>query len=122
MFIIAATLISLALIFYTVGVWSEKKEGCLKFWHLVMFWIGLILDTSGTTIMLKMAGGKLNMHGITGLVAIVVMSIHVFWATVVQLRNDLAMKKKFHRYSVVAWCVWMVPFLVEMVYGISART
>lgn len=121
MLIFAAIFIALALIFYTVGVWSEKRQGCLKFWHLVIFWIGLVLDTTGTTLMSKIAGGtyKLNVHGITGLVAIVVMLIHVLWATIVLLRNDTEMKAKFHRLSVFVWFVWLIPILVGMIYGVG---
>lgn len=121
MLVFAAAFIALALIFYTVGVWSEKKQGCLKLWHLVIFWIGIVLDTSGTTLMSKIAGGnfKLNVHGITGLVAIIVMLIHALWATIVMVRNDTEMKAKFHRFSVFVWCLWLVPILVGMIYGVG---
>lgn len=121
MFIFAAVFITLALIFYTIGVWSEKKQGYLKLWHLVVFWIGIVFDTSGTTLMIKISGGKLTIHGITGLVAIVIMFIHVLWATIVSVRNDTEMKKKFHKFSVLAWCVWLIPIVVGVIYGISAK-
>lgn len=55
MLIYAIISISLALVFYTIGVWSEKVQGQLKKWHLTIFWIGLIFDTIGTTLMSKIA-------------------------------------------------------------------
>ena len=36
---IAIVAITLALVFYTVGVWSERGAGRLRAWHVVMFWI-----------------------------------------------------------------------------------
>ena len=49
--------INLALIFYSIGVWSERIAGKLKPWHLACFFLGIICDTWGTGLMVKMAGG-----------------------------------------------------------------
>ena len=55
--LISTILITLALIFYTIGVWAERLAGRLMPWHLIFFWGGLIFDTTGTSIMMDMAGG-----------------------------------------------------------------
>ena len=44
MLIIAIVLITLALIFYTTGVWAEKLGGRLKRWHAGAFLAGLAFD------------------------------------------------------------------------------
>ena len=76
--------ITLALVFYTIGVWSERIAGRLKGWHLIFFWLGLICDTTGTAIMMDFAGGlTADVHGVTGMAAILLMIIHAIWATVV---------------------------------------
>lgn len=64
----AIIFISLALIFYSIGVWSEKIQGSLKKWHIFIFWIGITFDTLGTALMSKIAneGFALNFHGRTG--------------------------------------------------------
>ena len=49
--IMAIVTITLALIFYTIGVFSERKSGILKKLHLIIFWMGLVFDTVGTTIL-----------------------------------------------------------------------
>ena len=78
-----------ALIFYSIGVWSERFQGRLKAWHLVFFWLGLVCDTVGTGMMMEMAGGlTADVHGITGVIAIVLMFIHAIWATIVLARKD----------------------------------
>ena len=79
-----------ALGFYSIGVWSEKISGRLKVWHTVLFWIGLVFDTTGTTIMTQIAGKMdFDMHGITGALAIVLMLGHAVWAVGVLLVTAL---------------------------------
>jgi len=48
--------ITLALVFYAIGVWSERLAGRLKAWHLAFSWAGFVCDTTGTGIMLDMSG------------------------------------------------------------------
>ncbi len=109
--LISTIFISLALIFYSIGVWSERLAGRLKRWHLVFFWGGLAFDTTGTGIMFEMAGGiGTDIHSITGLTAIILMVIHAVWATVVLLRKDENAITSFHRFSVIVWAIWLVPY------------
>ena len=49
--IAAICVISSALIFYTIGVWGERLQRKLKFWHLIFFLLGLLADTVGTSLM-----------------------------------------------------------------------
>jgi uncharacterized repeat protein (TIGR03987 family) len=109
--------ITLALIFYSIGVWSERFSGRLKTWHLVFFFLGLICDTWGTGLMLKMAGGlTYDLHGLTGVLAIVLMFIHAVWATVVLLKKNEKLILTFHKFSVAVWLIWLVPYLSPMVF------
>ncbi|MFC1992854.1 HsmA family protein [Chloroflexota bacterium] len=108
---ISTILISLALIFYSIGVWSERLVGRLKGWHLIFFWGGLAFDTVGTGIMFDMAGGMgLDIHSVTGLTAILLMLVHAVWATaVLVLKNEKAITN-FHHFSVFVWAVWLIPY------------
>ncbi len=109
--LISTILISLALVFYSIGVWSERLAGRLKGWHLVFFWGGLAFDTAGTGMMFEIAGGiGTDIHSITGLAAIILMVIHAAWATVVLLRRDEKAITSFHRFSVFVWAIWLVPY------------
>ena len=105
-------LITLALVFYSIGVWSERLAGRLKGWHLIFFWTGLVFDTIGTGIMMDMAGGLTwDIHGLTGVVAILLMLIHAVWATVVLVKKDERMIRNFHKFSVLVWLIWLVPYV-----------
>jgi uncharacterized repeat protein (TIGR03987 family) len=119
MLVVAVTFIFSALVFYTVGVWAEKMGGRLKAWHAIVFWLGFACDTIGTTAMGRIAGGifQFNFHGITGLLAILLMLFHATWATIVLARKDEKLITSFHRLSVFVWCVWLVPMLSGMIFG-----
>jgi len=110
--VVASTiLITLALVFYSIGVWSERIAGRLKGWHLIFFWGGLIFDTVGTGMMLEMAGGLgLDIHSVTGVAAILLMIIHAIWASVVLARKDERAIVNFHKFSVVVWAIWLIPY------------
>lgn len=113
--------INLALVFYTIGVWSEKKQGILKFWHLVMFCFGLLFDTVGTTLMSRISGTmlKATLHGITGLSALLLMLFHVLWAITVLAKNNEKMKIEFHRFSIMVWAIWLIPFISGAIMGMK---
>ena len=109
--IVSTTLIVLALVCYSIGVWSERIAGRLKVWHVVFFWLGLICDTVGTGMMMAMAGAlTLDVHGLTGAAAIVLMIVHAVWASVVLVRRDERMILNFHKFSVAVWAIWLIPF------------
>lgn len=110
--IVSTILISLALVFYSIGVWSERLAGRLKGWHLIFFWGGLVFDTTGTGMMFEMAGGIGNdIHSVTGVVAIVLMLIHAIWATAVLVSKNERAITRFHHFSVFVWIIWLIPYL-----------
>lgn len=45
---IASSAITFALVFYTIGVFAERRAGTLKLSHIVFFYLGLACDTAGT--------------------------------------------------------------------------
>lgn len=123
--IFAIITITLALVFYTIGVFSERKAKCLNKKHVLIFWLGLVFDTTGTITMSRIAQGGTSVisanaqmiHGITGALAIILMLFHALWATWVLYKNDDAKKEAFHKLSIGVWIAWLVPYIVGMVIG-----
>lgn len=110
--LISVIAITLALVFYTIGVWAERLMGRLKAWHLIFFWSGLVCDTWGTGVMMEMSGADFyTPHGLTGILAILLMFIHAVWASVVLARKDEKLIVSFHKFSLGVWLVWLVPYL-----------
>lgn len=111
--IAAATLITLALFFYSVGVWSERIARYLKPWHVIAFWIGFAFDVAGTLAMHQLAEGRFDLrqsHTLTGQIALWLMLAHAIWATRVSRSGSEEAHRSFHRYSLFVWCVWLVPY------------
>jgi len=115
---LSTIIITLALIFYSISVWAERIQGRLKVWHTIFFWLGIICDTWGTGMMLDMAGGlTFDLHGVSGLLAIILMFIHAVWATIVLVRKDEKMIVNFHKFSIVVWLIWLIPYFSPMIFG-----
>ena len=117
MIIISTVLITLALVFYSTGIWAERVARRLKPWHVVTFWTGFMFDVSGTLVMHKMAGGKFDIlepHTLTGQIALWLMLGHAIWATIVIRKGRESMLVKFHRFSLFVWLVWLVPYFGGM--------
>ncbi len=121
MLTVAISFIFAALILYTVGVWSEKIGGRLRWWHAIVFYFGVLCDSIGTGAMGVIAGGifQFNLHGLTGGLAIVLMLFHAVWATVVLVRKDEKMLVSFHKFSLFVWIIWLIPLVSGMILGSS---
>ncbi|AYE35121.1 HsmA family protein [Clostridium septicum] len=123
--ILAIVAITLALVFYTIGVFGERRSKSLNKNHVLIFWLGLICDTTGTVTMSKIAAEGVTeisksaqvIHGVTGLLAIVLMLFHAVWATWVLYKNDEDKKVAFHKFSIAVWMVWLVPYIVGAIIG-----
>ena len=116
----SSIIISLALLFYSIGVWSERIQGRLKPWHLAFFWLGLVFDTWGTGLMFDMSEGMtFDIHGVTGLIAIVLMFAHAVWATIVLVRHDEHWITRFHTLSVAVWVIWLIPYFSPMFFALG---
>lgn len=116
----ASIIMASALAFYSIGVWWERISGQLKPWHLVFFVLGLICDTWGTGMMFEMVGGMtFDIHGITGLIAILLMLIHAVWALIVLIRKDEKAIANFHKFSVAVWVIWLIPYFSPMFFNMA---
>lgn len=118
--ILASTLITLALIFYSLGVWSERIARYLKLWHVVAFWLGFTFDISGTWTMHLLSGKPINLlsiHTLTGQIALWLMFAHAIWATWVAKKGSEKLRKGFHRYSITIWIIWLIPYFGGLYIG-----
>ncbi len=108
---VSVVLITLALVLYTIGVWAERLAKQLKRWHLFFFWSGLVFDTVATGLMMEGIGSlTADLHGITGVAAIVLMLIHAVWATVVIWVNNQKAIDNFHKFSLGVWGIWLISY------------
>lgn len=122
-FLIAAIcVISSALVFYTIGVWGERLQKQLKAWHLVFFIAGLFADAVGTSLMehiAKMTHLHDEIHSVTGMIAILLMLVHAMWALWTYFKGSARAKAHFNRFSIIVWCIWLIPYCIGIYMGMS---
>lgn len=125
--IFAVITITLALVFYTIGVFGERRSGTLQKKHLITFWCGLVFDTTGTTIMTFIASAGTTqlpeatrlMHSITGVAAIALMLFHAVWATYVLVKGSEKQRSSFHKFSIIVWIIWLIPYALGAFVGMG---
>jgi len=116
------TLISLALVFYSLGVWAERISRYLKLWHVIAFWTGFVFDVSGTWAMHIIAKNPFNLtnpHTLTGQIALWLMLAHAIWATIVVKRANEKELINFNKYSVIVWLFWLIPYISGIYIGMK---
>lgn len=124
-FLIAAiVIISMALIFYSVGVWSERLQGGLRGWHVVAFGLGLLCDFVGTAFMaelVRLTGQDNRLHAVLGSIAVFLMAIHAVWAYWTFRKGSEKAKRSFSRFSIIVWFIWLIPYFIGVYLGMTAR-
>ena len=116
----AIVIITLALVFYSIGTWAERIQHKLKGWHLVFFLLGLAADTIGTGIMSTMvqdSGQSDFWHAATGLAAIILMALHAVWAVGTYWKGSEKAKQHFSRFSILVWAFWLIPYILGIFLG-----
>lgn len=117
----AVVLITLALVFYSVGVWAERIRRYLAPWHVAAFWTGFFFDVTGTIAMDLLEPGFdwASLHTITGQIALWLMLAHAVWATRIVRKGGEEQRTRFHRLSLVVWLIWLVPYFGGMYLGMT---
>lgn len=112
MLTIAIMLISSALLLYSLSIWSERISKHLKPWMVKTFLSAFTCDLAGTSIMFFRATDKFqfNLHSSCGYAALVIMGLHLIWA-LIALKYHGPAERNFHKFSLVAWLIWLVAFL-----------
>jgi len=109
--IIGIIFISLALVFYTTAIWSERYVKQLKKWMLVVFSAGFLSDLIGTSIMFFNATERfsLSIHTFSGYSALLIMLLHLIWAFLA-INKIGNYEKYFTKFSIIAWVIWLIAF------------
>lgn len=107
---IGIVFITMALLFYTTAVWSERIKKKLFTWMIFVFGAGFLCDLVGTSIMFSVAVHKFNFsfHSVAGYSALLIMGLHLFWAIFAKIKPKY--EKYFTKFSIFAWIVWLFAF------------
>ncbi len=102
---LSATMFTIGLVLYTIGVWSEKVQGKLKIWHLVLFFLALGFSILS---MIGMRGSALHMTFLANILLI----DHSGFAIMTLSEKHKLDFETFHKYSIIFWLMWFVPFCI----------
>ncbi len=47
------------------------------------------------------------------------MLLHALWLTWVLYKKDENKKVIFHKFSITVWVIWLIPYIIGMIIGIS---
>ena len=121
--IISFSLITTALLFYSIGVWAERINRFLKPWHVLAFWTGFTFDVAGTLVMHQMSTRPFNLldsHTFTGQLALWLMLVHAIWSSYVVRKGSERSRTTFHKYSIIVWLIWLIPYFGGIYMGMNS--
>lgn len=118
--IYAVILFTVALVFYTWGVWAEFRVRRLRPRHAKLFFAGVCADTLGTVLTYIAIGGLVfTPHSITGFICLALMVFHLIWALLVLRRRKEHALTHFHKFSIFVWSVWMLSYVSGFISGMG---
>lgn len=101
-----------ALVLYTLVIWTHRKKHKLYLWMIWTFGIALVADTSGTIFLCAINTTKWTWtyHTISGLTSLFIMALHFTWAFLA-LTVGGRFEAYFNRFSIFAWLLWLTAFV-----------
>ena len=123
--ITALVMLVAALVFYSVGVWTEHVRGKVRFTDLLFMLIGLVCLAVATGFLhgLNYAVELANeLHLLLGILTILIILFHTFWAlwALTTIKKPDA-RAKFNRFSIFIWCIWLIPYFFNIYFTVSSH-
>lgn len=116
----ATILFTIALVLYTIAIWSERLSQQLKPWHVVVFFLGVVADVLATWITVKFVGAIVfTPHAIFGFSSLLLMSLHFIWALIVLVKKQPSRLNLFHKFGLFVWSLWIISYLTGFALGIK---
>jgi uncharacterized repeat protein (TIGR03987 family) len=101
-----------AFVLYTGAILSHRLKGILRLWMVMMFAFAFIADMVGTAICFKAKDGfSISPHSILGLLALLVMAVHMSWAILTYTGATIRAEELFRAYAPVAWLLWVLSLI-----------
>lgn len=111
---IGATIVTLALISYSIGVITEQKKKQIVKNVLVFVTIGIILDITATICMIiGSTNSPFTLHGFLGYSALLAMLVDVIliWSFYKKNGSKIQVPKKIHKYTLFAYLWWVIAYI-----------
>ena len=111
---IGAFIVTLALISYSIAVFSEYRKRHIHKRLLIFLTIGLILDITATACMIiGSTNSPFTLHGSLGYSALTLMLIDtiLIWRFYKNYGFELQVPTALHRYTIIAYSWWVIAYI-----------
>ena len=120
--IIGATIVTLALISYSIGIITEQVKKKIIPRVLIFISLGVFLDVTATVFMiLGSTNSPFTYHGFIGYSALLVMIIELIriWLAYNKLGMGADVPKGVHLYSRSAYAWWVIAYITGSIIAMS---
>ncbi len=111
---IAATVVTLALISYSIAIITEQRRRKVINRVLVFLTLGVFLDISATTMMIIVSeNSPFTLHGMLGYSSLTLMVIDavLLWRFRMRTSSSELVSKSLHLYSRIAYIWWVAAYI-----------
>lgn len=112
--IIAASIVTLALISYSIAIITEQRKKVVINIVLIFLSLGVILDISSTAMMIIVSeNSPFTLHGIMGYssLALMVTDAVLLWRYRIKHGSGKVVSRAIHLYSRVAYILWILAYI-----------
>ena len=125
--IIGSMVVTLALIFYSIGFAKEQRKKIVTTRVIMFFTLGVILDISATILMILGSGkGILTIHGCIGYSSLTGMLTDTILLWIYNLKHgsEKEVSKRLHLFSRITFSWWVIAYItggilvaIRKIYG-----
>lgn len=112
--IIGSMIVTLALVFYSIGFTKERKEKIVSSRILFFYTIGISLDITATICMIiGSSKGLVTIHGLIGYSSLLAMLIDtiLLWRYNIMQGSGQLVSKGLHLYSRISFIWWILAYI-----------
>jgi uncharacterized repeat protein (TIGR03987 family) len=111
--IIASSIVTIALVFYSIGFSKENKQKLVTGQVLLFYTIGVCLDITATILMIIGANKGLTVHGVIGYSSLLGMLIDtiLLWRHNLKQGSEKQVAPGLHLYSRIIFTWWVIAYI-----------
>jgi hypothetical protein len=112
--IIGSAIVTIALIFYSIGFSKESKGRLVTGRVLLFYTIGVSLDITATILMIiGSSKGILTLHGMIGYSSLLGMLTDtvLLWRHNINMGKEVKVSRTLHIYSRIAFTWWIIAYI-----------
>ena len=111
---IGSMVVTIALIFYSIGFSKEQKQKLVSSRVLLFYTIGVTLDITATILMIiGSSKGMVTLHGFIGYSSLLGMltDTYLLWKYNLKEGPEKTVSKSLHLYSRIAYIWWVMAYI-----------